>query len=51
MIHTSRQLKAFIMDEADYPGIRVTLDTTLETMRTPLKIDFSTGDVILTAVT
>ena len=35
-----------IMDEMDYPGIRVMLDTTLETMRTPLKIDFSTGDVI-----
>jgi predicted nucleotidyltransferase component of viral defense system len=35
-----------IMDDADYPGIRVSLDTTLETMRTPLKIDFSTGDVI-----
>lgn len=35
-----------IMDEADYPGIRVMLDTTLETMHTPLKIDFSTGDVI-----
>ena len=35
-----------IMDEADYPGIRVTLDTTFETMRTPLKIDFSSDDVI-----
>jgi len=35
-----------IMDEADYPGIRVTLETTLETMHAPLKIDFSTGDVI-----
>jgi predicted nucleotidyltransferase component of viral defense system len=35
-----------IMDEAEHPGIRVTLDTTIETMRTPLKIDFSTGDVI-----
>lgn len=35
-----------IMDEADYPGIRIMLDTTLETMHTPLKIDFSTGDVI-----
>ena len=35
-----------IMDESDYPGIRVSLDTTLETMHTPLKIDFSTGDVI-----
>ncbi|GHT82793.1 hypothetical protein AGMMS49960_08460 [Betaproteobacteria bacterium] len=35
-----------IMDEADYSGVRVMLDTMLETMRTPLKIDFSTGDVI-----
>jgi predicted nucleotidyltransferase component of viral defense system len=35
-----------IMDEADYPGFRITLDTTLETMRTPLKIDFSSNDVI-----
>ena len=37
---------ANIMDEAEYPGIRVTLNTSLETMKTPLKIDFSTGDVI-----
>jgi predicted nucleotidyltransferase component of viral defense system len=35
-----------IMDESDYPGIRVMLEAALETMRTPLKIDFSTGDVI-----
>ena len=35
-----------IMDDAEYPGIRVSLGTALETMRTPLKIDFSTGDVI-----
>lgn len=35
-----------IIDEADYPGIRVMLDTVIETMHTPLKIDFSTGDVI-----
>jgi len=35
-----------IMDDAEYPGIRVSLDTALETMHTPLKIDFSTGDVI-----
>jgi len=35
-----------IMNEAEYPGIRVSLDTMLETMQTPLKIDFSTGDVI-----
>jgi len=35
-----------IMEEADYPGIRVMLDTSLETMKTPLKIDFSSGDII-----
>ncbi|HBK86022.1 MAG TPA: nucleotidyl transferase AbiEii/AbiGii toxin family protein, partial [Firmicutes bacterium] len=35
-----------IIDEADYLGIRIMLETTLENMRTPLKIDFSTGDVI-----
>jgi hypothetical protein len=36
-----------IMDEADYPGIRIMLDTTLENMHMPLKIDFSTGGVIM----
>ena len=35
-----------IIDEAEYPGIRAVLEATLENMRTPLKIDFSTGDVI-----
>lgn len=35
-----------IMDEADYPGFRVILDAMLETMRTPFKIDFSSGDII-----
>lgn len=35
-----------IMDEADYAGVRAMLDAELETMRIPLKIDFSTGDVI-----
>lgn len=35
-----------IMNEADYPGIRVKLDATLEKMHTPLKIDFSIGDII-----
>ncbi|MFV0363701.1 MAG: nucleotidyl transferase AbiEii/AbiGii toxin family protein [Suipraeoptans sp.] len=35
-----------IMDEAEYSGIRVLLDTKLETIRTPLKIDISTGDII-----
>ncbi|MGN1111909.1 MAG: nucleotidyl transferase AbiEii/AbiGii toxin family protein [Acutalibacteraceae bacterium] len=35
-----------IMDEAEYPGVRASLDAKLENMRTPLKIDFSTGDAI-----
>ena len=35
-----------IMGDDEYPGIRITLEATLETMRTPLKVDFSTGDVI-----
>jgi len=35
-----------IMEEADYLGVRVVLDATLETMHTPLKIDFSSGDII-----
>lgn len=35
-----------IMDEAEYPGIRFKLETVLDTMKTPLKIDISTGDVI-----
>ncbi len=35
-----------IMDEAEYQGVRATLEAQLDTMRTPLKIDISTGDVI-----
>lgn len=35
-----------IMEESDYARVRVMLDTALETMRTPLQIDFSTGGVI-----
>ena len=38
-----------IMEESDYAGVRVMLDTTLEAMRTPLQIDFSIGDVITPA--
>ena len=34
-----------IMDEAEYPGLRVSLEALLDNMRTPLKIDISTGDV------
>ncbi len=37
---------ASIMDEAEYPGIRLTLEAALDTMKTPLKIDISTDDVI-----
>lgn len=35
-----------IMDEAEYPGIRLKLEAMLDTMKTPLKIDISTDDVI-----
>lgn len=35
-----------IMDEAEYGGIRVAMEATLDTMKTPLKLDISTGDVI-----
>ena len=35
-----------IMDEAEYPGIRVTMTALLDGARIPLKIDISTGDAI-----
>lgn len=35
-----------IMDEADYPGIRVNMTTLFDGVETPLKVDISTGDVI-----
>jgi predicted nucleotidyltransferase component of viral defense system len=35
-----------IMDEMDYPGIRLALDACMDVMVTPIKIDISTGDVI-----
>lgn len=35
-----------IMEEFDYPGIRVMLEATLDRMRQPIKIDISTDDVI-----
>lgn len=42
------QLKSIseIMDEAEYPGIRVNMTATFDGVVTPLKIDISTGDVI-----
>ena len=35
-----------IMDETEYPGIRVSMTTTFDGVVTPLKIDISTGDAI-----
>ena len=35
-----------IMDDMEYPGIRLALDSMLGEMVTPIKIDISTGDVI-----
>ena len=35
-----------IMEEADYPGVRVGMETKFDGVITPLKIDISTGDVI-----
>jgi len=35
-----------IMEEHDYPGIRMTMDVTFDKLRQTIKIDISTGDVI-----
>jgi Domain of unknown function (DUF1814). len=35
-----------IMEEAEYGGVRVNLEAQIDKMKTPLKIDISTGDVI-----
>lgn len=35
-----------IMEEAEYPGVRVAMETEFDRVITPLKIDISTGDVI-----
>ena len=35
-----------MMEESEYGGIRVSLDAQVDIMKTPLKIDISTGDVI-----
>lgn len=37
------------MDEADYGGVRISLNGILDTMQIPLKIDISTGDIITPA--
>ena len=38
-----------IMDEAEYGGVRLSLDAFLDTMKIPLKVDISTGDAITPA--
>lgn len=35
-----------IMEEAEYPGVRVDIEAEFDGVRTPLKIDISTGDII-----
>ena len=35
-----------IMEEADYPGVRVSMETKFDGVITPLNIDISTGDII-----
>ena len=35
-----------IMDEMEYPGIRVAMDATIGQMPIPMKLDISTGDII-----
>lgn len=35
-----------IMDEMEYPGIRITMNAMMEKLVIPMKIDISTGDVI-----
>ena len=38
-----------IMDEAEYGGVRLSLNALLDTTKIPLKIDISTGDVVTPA--
>ena len=37
---------ADIMEEHDYPGVRITLEASLDNIRQTIKVDISTGDVI-----
>ena len=48
-IHFSIKAISNIMDETEYGGVRISLDAFLDTMKIPLKIDISTGDVITPA--
>ncbi len=35
-----------ILDDADYPGVRIMMEASLDRIRIPMKLDFSTDDVI-----
>ena len=35
-----------IMDEMEYPGIRITMNASMGKLVTPIKIDISTGDIV-----
>ena len=48
-IHFELKDASRVMDEAEYGGIRLSLEAHLDTMRIPLKIDISTGDAITPA--
>ena len=43
------EIKSFseIMDEADYPGVRISMNCFYDNIRIPMKLDISTGDVII----
>ena len=41
-----RVKRIFEMEESEYPGVRVIMETEFDKVITPLKIDISTGDVI-----
>lgn len=42
------EIKSFseIMDEAEYPGVRISINCFYDNIRIPMKLDISTGDVI-----
>ena len=42
------EIKSFseIMDEAEYPGVRISMNCFYDNIRIPMKLDISTGDVI-----
>ena len=46
MLAFKLKVQELLMEEFDYPGIRVMLEATLDRMRQPIKIDISTDDVI-----